>query len=65
MVFDRGAEGKYRGNFIDQGALKEVQDVVGMPPRMGQKWVMIQIDTGEAKWYVSVSSGRKYRRRRR
>lgn len=46
-----GMEGRYQPMMIDQGALMELRDVAGPPPVQGKKWVMINLDTGELKWY--------------
>lgn len=62
-----GAPGSYAPLKIDQGALLELRDVAGMPPVMGKHWVMVDLDTGQLKWYQSkrrsYGGGGGYRRR--
>ena len=50
-VFDKGAEGSFRVPVIDDGALKEIADIIGPPPMQGMRWAMVDMYTGIAKWY--------------
>lgn len=50
---DVGNPGSYEVKKIDQGALLELRNVAGMPPIEGKHWVMVDLDTGQLKWYRS------------
>ena len=65
-----GYEGSWEPKNIDDGALSELRNVAGPAPTQGKKWVMVNLATGELKWYQSSrrrSTGgyrRSYSRRR-
>ena len=51
---EKGARGRWEPMVIDQGALLELRDVAGEPPFLGKKWVIVNLMTGELKWYTSA-----------
>ena len=53
MGADVGYEGAYMPLIVGEGTLNECRNLAGPPPVMGKKWVMINLDTGEFKWYTS------------
>lgn len=48
-----GYEGTYNPTILEHPTLMEVRNVAGPAPVTGKKWVMINLDTGELKWYKS------------
>jgi len=49
-----GNEGRFQPTIIDGGALSELRDVAGPPPIDGKHWVMVDLMTGQLKWYKSI-----------
>lgn len=64
MGADVGYAGAYRPLVVGEGTLNELQNLAGPPPFLGKKWVMVNLSTGEMKWYQS-SRKRSYRGYRR
>lgn len=60
---DEGMLGQYNPMIIDPGSLMDLRKIAGPPPFVGKKWVMVNLDTGELKWYRSTK--RRYSRSRR
>ncbi len=72
MVFgsaDIGWAGAFTPMIVSAGTLNELRNLAGMPTYPGQKMFMVDLVTGQAKWYTARrSSGgrrRSYRRGRR
>lgn len=64
---DVGWAGAYTPMIVGEGTLNELRNLAGPPQTPGAKWVMVDLMTGEFKWYVANrSSGkRSYGRGRR
>ncbi len=63
---DVGWAGAYVPMIVGEGTLNELRNLAGPPQTPGAKWVMIDLQTGEFKWYVASKGGRKaYGRGRR
>ncbi len=72
MVFgaqDIGWAGAFTPMIVSEGTLAELRNLAGMPTYPGQKMFMVDLVTGQAKWYTRSSGGsykrRSSRRRRR
>ncbi len=72
MVFggaDIGWAGAFTPMIVSQETLAELRNLAGMPRYPGQKMFMIDLVTGQAKWYQasrrSYGSGSRGRRRGR
>ncbi len=50
---DEGFEGMYHPLVIDAGSLMDLQKIAGPPPVTGKHWVMVDLNTGQLKWYQS------------
>ena len=48
---DEGYAGEYSPRIIDKGSLVDLRKIAGPSPALGKKWVMVNLDTGELKWY--------------
>lgn len=57
---DEGYEGQYKPLKVDDGSLLDLQKIAGPPPVDGKHWVMVDLNTGQLKWYKS-SRRRSYR----
>lgn len=67
MVFgaaDIGWAGAFTPMIVSEATLAELRNLAGMPRYPGQKMFMVDLVTGQAKWYQS-SSGSGYRQRSR
>ena len=62
MGADVGYEGAYRPLIVGTGTLNELRNLAGPPPFPGKKWVLVNLDTGEFKWYRTMRR-RRYGRR--
>lgn len=64
---DRGWGGTFVPMIVDESTLKELRDLAGPPATPGQKWVMVDLETGQFKWYIARTPSRRssYPRRRR
>jgi len=64
---DLGYIGSYSPLVIGDTALSELRNLAGPAPADGKKWFMVNLSTGECKWYRAArrSSGysRSYSRR--
>ncbi len=72
MVFgqsDIGWAGAFTPMIVSAGTLGELRNLAGMPTYPGQKMFMVDLVTGQAKWYArsrnSSYSRRSTRRRRK
>lgn len=61
---DVGWAGAFTPMIVGESTLNELRNLAGPPQRAGQKWVMVDLENGQFKWYTS-SSGGGYRRKRR
>jgi len=69
MPEDVGYGGAYAPKVVGSSTLNECRDLAGPAPAEGKKWVMINLDSGQFKWYQSArrsfsSRRRSYGRRR-
>jgi len=66
MAEDVGFAGSYSPNIIGEGSLNELRNLAGPAPADGKHWVMVDLKTGELKWYKRRASrgGSSPRRRR-
>jgi len=62
---DVGWAGAFVPMIVGEGTLNELRNLAGPPQKPGQKWVMIDLETGQFKWYVASSPRRTYTARRR
>ncbi len=62
---DVGWAGAYVPLIVGEGTLNELRNLAGPPQTPGAKWVMVDLETGSFKWYVSGSGRRSYGRGRR
>ncbi len=46
-----GYEGSYQVLKVSEGTLKECRDLAGPPSVEGKHWVMVDLNTGQFKWY--------------
>lgn len=60
---DIGYEGTYMPMVLNAGALNDLRKMAGPPPSIGKKWFMVNLATGECKWY-QASKRRSYNKRR-
>ncbi len=69
MVFnqDVGWAGAFVPMIVGEDTLNELRNLAGPPQHPGQKWIMIDLENGQFKWYTSGRGGSygKSRRRRR
>jgi len=72
MVFggqDIGWAGAFTPMIVSENTLAELRNLAGMPRYPGQKMFMVDLVTGQAKWYAasrrSYSGGRRRGRGRR
>jgi hypothetical protein len=66
MPEDVGYGGSYAPKVVGSVTLNECRDLAGPAPAEGKKWVMINLDNGQFKWYQASrrrSYGGGYRRR--
>lgn len=62
---DVGWAGAFTPLVVGEGALNELRNLAGPPQTPGAKWVMVDLMTGEFKWYVASSGRKSYGRGRR
>ncbi len=61
---DVGWAGAFVPMIVGEGTLNELRDLAGPPQHPGQKWIMVNLEDGQFKWYTSGrSSGRRGRGR--
>ncbi len=63
---DVGWAGAFVPLIVGEGTLNELRNLAGPPQHPGQKWCMVDLETGQFKWYTAgrrSSSGRRGRRR--
>ena len=66
MPDDVGYGGSYAPKVVGTSTLNECRDLAGPAPAEGKKWVMINLDSGQFKWYQSSARrGGPYRYSRR
>jgi len=67
MAEDVGYGGSYVPLQVGEGTLNELRNLAGPAPADGKKWVMVNLATGEFKWYTArrSSARRSYTRRRK
>jgi len=66
-VEERGDLG-YAGSFPQQlhvhgGELDELRDIAGPPPVIGKEWILVNLRTGQVKWYPTRAR-KSYRRKK-
>ncbi len=61
---DIGWAGAFVPMIVGESTLNELRNFAGPPQRSGQKWIMVDLETGQFKWYTS-GGGRSRSRRRR
>ncbi len=65
---DVGWAGSFVPMIVGEGTLNELRNLAGPPQYPGQKFVMVNLVTGEFKWYQAskggYSGGGRSRRRR-
>lgn len=59
---DIGMEGIYAPMVADPGTLTDLRKLAGPPPALGKKWFMVNLFSGECKWYQSSTRKSSYRR---
>ncbi len=62
---DVGWVGSFVPMIVGEGTINELRNLAGPPQHPGQRWIMVDLVTGEFKWYTSGrgrSSGRGRRR---
>ncbi len=66
---DIGWAGAFTPMIVSESTLMELRNLAGMPRYPGQKMFMVDLVTGQAKWYQaqrrSYGGGRRNTRRRR
>ncbi len=62
---DVGWAGAYTPMIVGEGTLNELRNLAGPPQTPGAKWVMVDLMTGEFKWFQSTGRKRSYGRGRR
>lgn len=69
MVNPLGRDVGWAGSFVPmvvgESTLLELRDLAGPPPVPGQSWVLVDLKTGEFKWYQSRTRTNRGRRSRR
>lgn len=58
---DIGWVGTFVPMIIGRNTLGELRNLAGPPSQPGQRWVMVDLVTGEFKWYTSGSKNRRRR----
>lgn len=61
---DVGWAGAFVPMIVGEGTLNELRNLAGPPQTPGQRWVLIDLVTGEFKWYQSGGGSRRKGRRR-
>lgn len=61
---DVGWAGAFVPMIVGTGTLNELRNFAGPPQRPGQKWIMVDLETGQFKWYSSGGGSRRRGRRR-
>jgi len=64
MAEDAGYGGSFVPQLVDDDTLGNLRDMAGPAPRPGKRWYMVDLVSGEGKWYESRGR-RSYRRKRR
>lgn len=62
MGNDVGYQGSYQPMVLGEGSLNEMRNLLGPPPAEGKKWGMVNLFTGEVKWYQASRRRRSYGR---
>ncbi len=62
---DVGWAGAYTPMIVGEGTLNELRNLAGPPQTPGAKWVMVDLMTGEFKWYQMNKGGYGRGRKRR
>lgn len=60
---DIGWAGAFTPMIVSASTLGELRNLAGMPTYPGQKMFMVDLVTGQAKWYARGRSSGGYRRR--
>lgn len=58
---DVGWAGAFVPMLVGESTLLELRNLAGPPPTPGKSWVLVDLKTGEFKWYTG-GGGRGYRR---
>lgn len=51
---DVGYGGAYVPLIVGESTLNECRNLAGPSPTPGKKWIMMNLDTGELKWYTGA-----------
>ncbi len=62
---DVGWVGSFVPMIVGEGTLNELRNLAGPPQHPGQRWIMVDLVTGEFKWYTSGRGSSRGRGRRR
>lgn len=62
---DVGWAGAFLPMIVGEGTLNELRNLAGPPQYPGQKMCMVNLVTGEFKWYSRSSGGKRYSRKSR
>lgn len=65
MAEDEGWGGAYKTPMVNSDALHHLRDMAGPPPSPGKKWFMVDLFSGECKWYTSRSRNTYSRKRKK
>lgn len=60
---DVGWQGAFVPMIVGTDTLNELRNFAGPPQRPGQKWIMVDLETGQFKWYSVKQGGRRRRYR--
>lgn len=60
---DEGWGGQWQEMKVEAETLENLRDLAGPAPSPGKKWVMVDLSTGEFKWYTAGRSRRSFRKR--
>jgi len=62
---DVGWAGAFVPMIVGEGTLNELRNLAGPPQHPGQKWIMVNLEDGQFKWYTSSGGGYRGKKRGR
>jgi len=65
MAEDIGYGGSFVPQLVGESTLNELRNMAGPPPTPGKRWYMVDLVTGEGKWYQARQNRSPIRRKRR